>query len=391
MQSGETKQSVRMLIAANVPEMFRDFLNPFGNHFRREGWRVDAIARDLTESSSECQNSFDNLWDINWSRNPWGVENLQAPKLFRQTVEAVGYDIVHVHTPVPAFLSRCAMARLADNKRPRMVYTVHGFHFHDQGSLWKNQAFLGLEKLGGRWTDCLIVINRADEEAARRHKLVPDHKIVYMPGIGIERKDYNREAVSESDVLNFRRTLQVGPRVPLLLMLAEFSPGKRHRDALRAVARMKHHEAHLVLAGEGPLVHEMTTLAKQLGVADRVHFVGFRRDVPVLLRSASLSLLPSEREGLPKSIMEALNMCLPVVGTNVRGIRDLLAEGAGKLVPLGDTEQLAAALDWVLDHADESRRMGEKGQLRLGLYEREHILDLHRALYAKLLDRQSPQ
>ncbi len=389
--TGQETKAGRLLIAANVPEMFRDFLNPFGSHFRSQGWTVDAMARGLRESP-ECGDNFHRLWNVPWSRNPWGAENLvQAPQAFRQAVKASGYDIVHVHTPVPAFISRCAMARTPAGDRPRMVYTVHGFHFHDFGSSWKNKAFLGLEKLAGQWTDCLIVINRADEESARRHRLVPDEKIVYMPGIGIQRRDYQPEAVPEPAVEKLRRELRVGVHTPIALMLAEFSPGKRHGDALQAFARMRHREAHLVLAGEGPLSGEMTRLAEQLAILHRVHFVGFRRDVPVLLRAAAMSILPSEREGLPKSIMEALNMGLPVVGTSVRGIRDLLADGAGLLVPLGDAQRLAEAMDWILDHPVESRSMGETGRGRMHLYERGHILKLHQDLYARLLDNRPLQ
>lgn len=297
-----------------------------------------------------------------------------------------GYDIVHVHTPIPAFICRCAAATFPSKGRPLLVYTAHGFHFHDCGSGLKNKAFLLLEKLAGRWTDCLVVINRADEEAARQHRLVPDQKILYMPGIGIERRDYDPSSISGTAVAQFRREIQVGMDIPLILMLAEFSPGKRHADALNAFARMKHKEAHLLLAGEGPLTGEMMLLAEKLGVSSRVRFLGFRRDVPILLRSAALSVLPSEREGLPKSIMEAMNMGVPVVGTHVRGIRDLLIGNGGKLVPLGDVEALADAMDWILDHPQESQKISEVAQRQMHNYEREHIFQLHDDLYARLLE-----
>src|SRR3954466_11897181 len=84
----------RLLIAANAPEMFRDFLNPFGQHFRRQGWKVDAMARDLRKSG-ECDGNFDGLLDVNWSRSPWDLENLlQAPRMFREAVETSGYDLI---------------------------------------------------------------------------------------------------------------------------------------------------------------------------------------------------------------------------------------------------------------------------------------------------------
>ncbi len=385
MQSTRTAP-VRMLMVANVAAMFRDFLNPFATHFRNKGWRVDAIARDI-EHSADCNGVFDNAWDVKWSRNPFGLENfIEAPRAFLKRVEDAGYDLIHVHTPVPAFIARWMTARIPLPSRPKMIYTAHGFHFHNYGSRWKNRAFVGLEKLAGRWTDCLIVINRTDKEAARFHRLVPADKIVLMPGIGIKRRDYDCDAVSDDAVRRFRNELGLRSDERIIAMLAEFAPGKRHKDAVHAFASMANRNVHLVLAGEGPLQAEISALTARLGVENRVHLVGFRRDVPAILKSSALKILPSEREGLPKSIMEALNMGLPVVGTDVRGIRDLLADGAGVLVPLGDVAALAKAMDWVLDHPVESKLLGDRGRSRMNIYERDHVIRLHEDLYARLLN-----
>jgi len=379
---------VRMLIVANVAAMFRDFLNPFGIHFRQKGWRVDAIASDI-EESLDCKGIFDNVWDVRWSRNPFGIGNFtKAPRAFRNRVEDARYDLIHVHTPVPAFISRWKTALIPESRRPKVIYTAHGFHFHSYGSRLKNQVFVGLERLAGSWTDCLVVINRADEEAALLHRLVPKNKIVFMPGIGIERRDYEPAAIAEELVQSFRSELRISADEQIIVMLAEFAPGKRHKDAVNAFASMRNKKARLVLAGEGPLQEEIGALAARLGIGNRVHLVGFRRDVPTILKSSALKILPSEREGLPKSIMEALNMELPVVGADVRGIRDLLVDGAGVLVPLGDVRALANAMDWVLDHPSESRALGVLGRSRMSIYERDHIITLHEDLYSRLLSRE---
>jgi glycosyltransferase involved in cell wall biosynthesis len=393
MQSKRTAP-VRMLVVANVAAMFRDFLNPFAAHFRNKGWRVDAIARDI-EDSADCKGVFDNTWDIKWSRNPFGIENfVEAPRAFLRRVEDAGYDLIHVHTPVPAFISRWMTGRIPLRRRPKIIYTAHGFHFHSYGSPWKNRIFVGLERLAGRWTDCLVVINRTDEEAARLHRLVPAEKIVLMPGIGINRCDYESDTVSDDVVRRFRNELGLSGGERIITMLAEFAPGKRHKDAVHAFASMANTNVHLVLAGEGPLQDEISALAARLGVGNRVHIVGFRRDVPAILKSSTMKILPSEREGLPKSIMEALNMGLPVVGTDVRGIRDLLADSAGVLVPLGDVAELAKAMDWVLEHPAEASVLGNRGRSRMSIYERDNIIRLHEDLYTRLLNyacKESPR
>jgi glycosyltransferase involved in cell wall biosynthesis len=378
---------VRLLIVANEAAMFRDFLNPFGPHFRRLGWRVDAMARGLTRSN-DCKGLFDDVWEISWSRNPLGFENFfQAPLVFRRRVEEAAYDLIHVHTPIPAFVSRCSLAPIAKGRRPRLIYTAHGFHFHSQGSVWKNQMFLGLEKLAGRWTDRLIVINREDQRAAEVHGLVAKGRVVYMPGIGIQRRDYDRDTVPKGALELLRKELSIDGVAPVILMLAEFTLGKRHFDALRAFALMENRAAHLLLAGEGPLMNEVRQLASQLGVERRVHLLGFRRDVPTLLKACTMSILPSEREGLPKSILEALNMRVPVIGSDIRGIRELLGAGVGVLVPLGDIRLWANAMDWVIGNPEQTAAMTQTGYSRMSLYERSRILDLHEQLYRELLDR----
>src|SRR5437764_10516515 len=84
------RTEMKLLIVANVAAMFRDFLNPFGPFFRSKGWRVDAMAADLT-GSDYCDGVFDNVWDVKWSRNPFGIENFtRAPRAFLKKATEVG-------------------------------------------------------------------------------------------------------------------------------------------------------------------------------------------------------------------------------------------------------------------------------------------------------------
>src|SRR3954471_2090361 len=124
----------RLLIAANEAVMFRDFLTPYGCYFRAKGWKVDAVACDA-QDSPECRSSFDAVWNVNWSRNPLAPRNMtRVPGDLRAIVREADYDIVHVHTPVPGFVTRCALRQLWRSGRPKVIYTAHGFHFHPEGN-----------------------------------------------------------------------------------------------------------------------------------------------------------------------------------------------------------------------------------------------------------------
>lgn len=299
------------------------------------------------------------------------------------------YDIVHTHTPVASFVTRYALKTSRKGGGPKVIYTAHGFHFHPQGRFYKNALFLGLERLAGQWTDYLVVINRDDENAAQRYRLVRESRIVYMPGIGIDTRYYSPESVPVEETSRIRQELGVRHNDPIFLMIAEFNPGKRHRDAIEALKRLSHERVHLVFAGTGPLMEQMRALASTFGLADRVHFLGHRDDIRSLLRASTALVLPSEREGLPRSVMEALSLAVPVIGTDIRGMRDLLADGTGIMVGVGNPQALANAMAWVLDHAKDARMMGQRGRERIEQFDLRRILLHHEDLYDRALHEAS--
>ncbi len=169
-------------------------------------------------------------------------------------------------------------------------------------------------------------------------------------------------------------------------MIAEFTANKRHADAVRAFAGVGSSDVHLAIAGrDGPTLAATRRLVSRLGLAARVHFLGFRRDVPVLLRAATATLLPSAREGLPRSVLESLSMATPVVGTRIRGVTDLLAEGGGFLVEVGDVAGATRALRRLLDDPEEARAAGERGRRRINDYDVHRVIAMHDALYDRAL------
>ncbi|MBW4543448.1 MAG: glycosyltransferase [Symplocastrum torsivum CPER-KK1] len=376
----------RLLFITTIPSTLY-FLAPIARHFRAKGWRVDAMAKGISTSTETCLDAFERRWDVEWSRNPLDLRNfLSAPQQVLQVCTEQEYDLVHVSTPVAAFISRYALKDWRKKGKQKVIYTAHGFHFYSGGALLKNAIFLGLEWLAGHWTDYLVVINHEDEQAAKRYSIVRPEQVRYMPGIGVDAQYYNPSAVSEMEVEKLRQDLGLTPEIPLFLSLSEFIPRKRNEDILRAFARLAHSEAHLAFAGEGPLLEEMQHLASKLGIQHQVHFLGFRQDVPVLIRASVATLLSSSQEGLPRSVMESMSLEIPVIGTEIRGTRDLLEGGYGILVKVGDVEGLTQAMAWVLDHPKEAQATGRRGRERITHYELQLILKLHETLYAEALD-----
>ena len=377
----------KLLIITTIQRTLRDFLLPYGDYFRALGWQVDAMA-NVRDPYPVAEEHFDHFYAVDWGRNPLDPRNFgRTPRFIRELVECEGYDIVHVHTPVAAFVTRFALRGLRAAGKVKVVYTAHGFHFYKGNSPVKNFIFRNLERLAGRWTDHLIVMNREDFEAAQRYRIVSPEHLSLMPGIGVDLSKYSAASVTDEQVAAVRREIGLAPEDKYILMVAEFIPRKRHQDAINALALVNAPGLHLVFAGSGPTMDNMRRLVRTKGLELRCHFAGHRNDIPVLLKGASAMLLPSQQEGLPRSIMEAMVMGVPVIGTDIRGTQDLLENGCGTLYPVGDVDVLAQIFKklvadnaWLASHAANAREQVKH-------YDLSTLLKMHRVLYEIVLKR----
>ncbi len=375
----------KLLMVTTVPSTLRSFLLPFAAHFRDRGWQVDGMACGVS-ASPECIAGFDNVWEVEWSRNPLDPRNLiVAPRVIREIVTREQYDLVHVHTPVAAFVTRYALKDLRQTLPTRVIYTAHGFHFYRGGSTLKNAAFIGLEKLAVGWMDYLVTINHEDKAAAIDRLAIDPARLNYMPGIGVDLDYYNPDLVSTAAVANVRQELGLDADTPLLLSVAEFTARKHHCDTIAAFAKLDRDRVHLAIAGTGPLMDSMQQLAVRLGVADRLHFLGNRKDIPTLMKAACANILASAQEGLPRSVLESLALELPTIGTKIRGTQDLLADDCGILVTLGDVDGLAQAMAQILDRPAAAKDLARRGRDRVSAYDLHSIVKLHEDLYARAM------
>jgi glycosyltransferase involved in cell wall biosynthesis len=162
---------------------------------------------------------------------------------------------------------------------------------------------------------------------------------------------------------------------PVLVMVARFMPAKGHDVALRALALLKDRQWTLVLAGslDTSCAKEMVALAEELGVTDRIRFIGHRDDVINIYGIGDILLAPSRREALSLTLLEAAAFSLPIVATDVGGISEAVADGlTGLLVPSEDFAAFAQAIGTLLDNPDLRRNMGEAGRQR---YEKQFALE----------------
>jgi glycosyltransferase involved in cell wall biosynthesis len=377
--------SPSLLYVATVSSTIRHFLRPYAVHFRALGWRVDAAASGFEAHPDHARN-FDHVTDIPLSRSILDVRgNLRGERAIEQIIREMEPDLVHVHTPIASFLTRLAVRRMPRDRRPRVAYTAHGFHFHSGGQPLTNAIFRTAERTAGRSTDRLVVINDEDEAAARRLHIVPADRLVRMPGIGLDTDWYSPASIPAETVAAERERLELPAGGPTFVVIGELNANKRQADAIAALAAMDHRDAQLVFLGVGRERLPLETLARERGLADRVHFGGLVEDVrPTLLGSTSL-ITTSKREGLSRSVMEALALEIPVVASSARGNEELVGED-GFVVETGDARALAGAMDWLIEHPAEQRAFGRRGRQRMvDRYDLSHLIVRHEALYAGML------
>lgn len=374
----------KLLFVTTIPSTLTAFLLPYSDYFRKKGWQVDALTGEGPIEELLCR--FDKVWQVKWSRNPLSLGNMiGTPQRIYRIVQQEDYDIVHVHTPVASFVTRFALRNLRKNKKVKVVYTAHGFHFYKGNSFIKNTIFISLEKIASYWTDHLIVINEEDYEAALKYGLGLRENVTLHPGIGVDMATFSPEKVADEEVKSFRDSLGLKSEDLIFVMIAEFNPGKRHADMLEAFSRLGREDCHLVLVGKGPLEKDMRRKSQILQIADKVHFLGYRTDIPIILKSAWASILPSEREGLPRVVMESMSMGVPVIASNIRGARDLLGAGEGCLFPGRNVVALTERMKELAASKEYASSLGYIGRQKIEKYKIENLLSMHAELYEKFL------
>ena len=205
-----------------------------------------------------------------------------------------------------------------------------------------------------------VVANSQAAAERLRTEFVPDHKILVIPN-GIDPAAFAPHRYSSS------------PR--RITMVACLREEKRIDVLVRAMPQIlaRYPDATLDLAGEGRCRGELTALVNELGVADRVRFLGHRDDVPTVLEAADIFVLPSRSEAFPNSVMEAMAAGVPVVASNVGGIPELVRDGYnGRLVPPGNADALANAVLGLLDHPERVEQFGRNGR---GIVEQTYSFD----------------
>ena len=248
------------------------------------------------------------------------------------------WDVVHVHSPLPASVARAAV-RSMRGRRPKVVTTEHNA-WGTFGSLTR-----AANRVTFRWNDAVFAVS--DETLLSMQGAGTAGAVVLRHGIDVA---HTASMAAERDAV--RAELGIGADEFVIGTVANFRVQKDYPNFLRAaqVLLQQRPDVRFVVVGQGPLEADTRALAAELGVHERLLFTGFRPDAVRVMSAFDVFTLASSWEGLPVALMEAVALGLPVVATAVGGVAEELTDGTDAvLVPPKDAAGLAAAWVRVLD------------------------------------------
>ena len=265
-------------------------------------------------------------------------------------------DLVHAHMPISGFLARLAARRAGV---PRIAYTCHGFLFNQPGPWSRRAASLAMEWLAGRVTDIFTTVSREEAGDARRLHIAA-HAVAV--GNGRDPAQFRPDPAARAAI---RAALGVPEDTVVVVAVSRLV---RHKGYPELLAAMRDVAAELWVVGERLVSdhgEDMEPYFATAGLGGRLRRLGYRTDVPAILAAADIFALPSQFEGLPMSVIEAMLTGLPVVATDIRGPREQVVAGeTGLLVPPADAAALAGALRILAGDAQLRARMGDAGRAR---------------------------
>lgn len=342
----------KILYIASTFGHLASFHRPYLQWFDSQGYEVHAAA-----GGAPCDlEGVSRFIPLPLEKSMFSPKNLAAVWALYRLMKEERYEMISLHTSLAAFFARLAVFPLG-KRRPGVMNTVHGYLF-DKDTRWtKQMLLLGAERITAPVTDWLLTMNRQDAEIARRYHL--GEKQMCTKGMGVDFARFTPPTQTQREEL--RQQLGLKPSDLVLIYAAEFSERKNQAMLIQAMQGLTENVI-LLLPGQGDLREACRMQAGRAGLADRVRFPGFVRDMENWYRAADICVSSSRIEGLPFNLMEAMACGLPVVASAIKGHEDLVCNGEnGFLYPFGDVGAFSQAVKHLMEEKLR-QRMGESAR-----------------------------
>lgn len=334
--------------------------------------QLKCIDYDITYYNQQIYRNIFNLKEIRI-----GYRNL-----CRFLGEHPDVEVIHCNTPIGGVLGRVCGKKYGK----KVIYMAHGFHFYKGAPFLNKTLFKFIEQLLAHKTDCLITINQEDYEAAKKLKLCDNGKIFKVNGVGIDLTSFDNIVVGVEEK---RKTLSLPKKAIVGIVVGDLNDNKNVETIIKALS-LSDERIHIIICGLGPLEEELKSLAKEKGVDHRCHFLGFRTDMKELYKISDMFVFASQREGLPRSTMEAMLAGLPCVVSRIRGNVDLIDEHQGGLFfPPKDYKTLSKAMTEMANNPETRKRQGLYNQERIREFDIDVVKQQMMDVYKEVCEKKS--
>lgn len=293
------------------------------------------------------------------------------------------FDIVHTHTAKAGALGRIA-ARLAGVKV--IVHTPHGHNFYGYFGAAANKAIIFIERLAACFTDKIIVFTELEKKDFIKFKVAPKNKVVLIYQ-GLELDKYSKAAMDKNKM---RESFNIGQKEFVVGFIGRLEPVKGLDYFVDAASRVekKNPNVRFILVGDGSMRQGLENKVRDLGIAQRFIFTGWREDIAQINSMLDILVLPSLNEAVGISLIEAQSAGVPVIATNVGGIPEVVNDNiTGLLVPAADAASLAGAIEYLLENDQKRIEMSEAAKAWVaGKFKAEDMADKISRLYNELVN-----
>ena len=311
---------------------------------------------------------------------PLHKTNIKAYKQIKRIIREEKIEAVQCSTPIGGTLARLAAWRCGVKN---VIYVAHGFLFFKGAPLINRTIYKLPEILLSRVTDTLITIVDEDYQAAKSLKLRGNKKPYMVHGAGI-----NVGVQVSIDKSNKRKELGFNDSDIIVASAGDLNPNKNNKTIIEAFSLIKDKHIHYAICGTGMLKEELKRLARDLGVENNVHFLGFRKDMPEILAASDIFVMPSFREGLPRAIMEAMDLGLPCIGSKTRGIADLIDEGKGGFISKPkDAKGFATVIENLAANPVLREQFGQYNKDKVKVYSKDVVIEELTNIYKEVLTK----
>lgn len=354
--------SKRALIVVNLAGFLNFLWNDIGI-LQKMGYRVDvAMNGCMSDGKEAIEISMLRKMKIRYyqidfdTKNPLTIDNWNAYKKLKQVLEN-GYDIIHCHTPIVGMIVRLAALKYR-KKGTKVIYTTHGFTFTEYSSKKKWFVYYNIEKFMSRFCDVIITINHEDYNNAKKMHC---KKVFLIPGVGLKTYNFRNVKINRDE---YRKKLGVKSDDIVILAVGELSERKNQQIIIKALSNLPDRGKYIFLICGRAVVNstldkQLKQMAKKMGV--RMELLGHRSDIPQINACADMAVLPSLREGLGMAGLEALATGIPVIGSDVQGIREYVIDGeTGYLCNPIDEKEFANAILQITNMSKEKRDVMSK-------------------------------